>query len=100
MSIESFREWVNLRIFKSKSMVMNVFDVLSIVVALLGVTLIVYIFGFQQSLENHLVQLLMLKIVFAYYMLNYFVRFLYTFEPGNFFQANPFRMDLAFTIGN
>lgn len=77
---------------------MNVFDVLSIVVALLGVTLIVYIFGFQQSLENRLVQLLMLKIVFAYYMLNYFVRFLYTFEPGNFFRQTRFEWILLLLL--
>lgn len=98
MSINSFREWVNLRLFSSKQLVLQIFSGLSIAAAILSFALIVYVVGFPPSSENNAVQMIMMKSVFGFYLLNFFVRFLYTFEPRKFFKQTRLEWILLFLI--
>ncbi|MBK8845074.1 MAG: ATPase [Bacteroidetes bacterium] len=98
MSINSFREWVNLRLFGSKQAVLLMFSGLSIAVAILSFALIVYIVGFPPSHETNYIQMILLKSIFGFYMLNFFVRFLYTFEPRKFFKQTRLEWILLLLI--
>jgi len=84
MSIDSFREKVNLRIFNSKETVLLIFRILSFVVAFLAVGLLTYAIGFPQTDESRIIEIFLIKFLFGFYILNYLVRFLYTFEPARF----------------
>lgn len=84
MSIDSFRERVNLRIFSSKSNVLNLFKVFSMIVAFIAVGVLVHSIGFPQTEEGRRVNIFLLKFLFGFYILNYLVRFIYTFEPARF----------------
>ena len=52
MSIETFRERVNLKIFDSKETALLIFRILSSLVAVLGVGLLIYSLGFPQNDES------------------------------------------------
>src|SRR5512138_1363834 len=82
MSINEFREKVNLRLFKSKDTTLFIFGVLSSVIAMLGIGLLIYSIGFPQTPELRKIEI-------------FFVRFLYTFEPLHFLKSNMFEFVLV-----
>ncbi len=84
--INRFREYVNLKIFSSKNVVLNTFRVLRLVVAFIALGLLIYSFGFPEQVEGRDIQIFFLKLIFGFYMLNFLVRFIYTFEPRKFFR--------------
>ncbi len=82
--INRFREYVNLKIFSSKIIVLNIIKVQSVLLAIMALSLLIYSFGYPQVEENLKIQIFFLKFIFGFYFLNYFVRFFYTFEPVKF----------------
>ncbi|HMT30431.1 MAG TPA: potassium transporter TrkG [Bacteroidia bacterium] len=98
MSIETFRERVNLKIFDSKDTVLLIFRILSSLVAVLGLGLIIYSIGFPQTDESRKIEIFFMKFLFAFYILNYFVRFLYTFEPAKFLRSTWLELVLVFLL--
>lgn len=87
MSIETFREKVNLKIFNSKDTVTLIFRIQSSLVAVMAIGLLIYSIGFPQNDESRKVEIFFIKFLFGFYILNYFVRFLYTFEPAKFIRS-------------
>lgn len=94
MSIETFRERVNLKLFKSKETVLLIFRIQSSLVAVLAIGLLIYSIGFPQNDESRHVEIFFMKFLFGFYMLNYVVRFLYTFEPGKFLRSTWLELTL------
>ncbi|MCC6385187.1 MAG: ATPase [Bacteroidia bacterium] len=82
--INRLREKVNLKIFSSKGTVLKIIRVQSVFIALLGIALLVYVFGFPQTDETREIEILFLKFIFGFYLLTYLVRLFYTFEPAKF----------------
>ncbi len=97
-SIDRFREKVNLRIFRSKNTVLRIFRILSVLVACFGVAFLIYVFGFPQTEELRRVEIFFLKFIFGFYLLNYLVRFFYTFEPGKFIRTTWLELILLLVI--
>ena len=95
MSIESFREKVNLRIFASKEAVLLIFRIQSSLVAMMAVSLLIYIIGFPQNDEMRNIEIFFMKFLFAFYILNYVVRFIYTFEPIKFLRTTWLELTLV-----
>ncbi len=98
MSIESFREKVNLKIFNSKDTVLLLFRIQSSLVAVMAIALLIYSIGFPQNDENRAVEIFFMKFLFGYYMLNYMVRFLYTFEPLKFLKSNWLELTIVLLL--
>lgn len=94
MSIETFRERVNLKLFKSKETVLLIFRIQSSLVAVLALGLLIYSIGFPQNDESRKIEIFFMKFLFGFYMLNYVVRFLYTFEPGKFLRSTWLELTL------
>lgn len=98
MSIDTFRERVNLRLFKSKETVLLIFRIQSSLVAVLAIGLLIYSIGFPQNDESRHVEIFFMKFLFGFYMLNYLVRFLYTFEPGKFLRSTWLELTLIMLL--
>ena len=94
MSLNTFRERVNLKIFSSKDTVLTIFKVQSSLVAAMAIALMVYIAGFPQNDEIRTIEIFFMKFLFGFYILNYFVRFFYTFEPGKFIRSTWLELTL------
>ncbi len=98
MSIETFREKVNLKIFSSKEIVLLLFRIQSSLVATMAFGLLIYILGFPQNDELRHIEIYFMKFLFGFYILNYLVRFLYTFEPGRFFRSTWLELTLVILL--
>ena len=61
MSIETFREKVNLNIFNSKETVSLIFRILSSLVAVLAIGLLIYSIGFPQNEESRKIEIFFIK---------------------------------------
>lgn len=94
MSIDIFREKVNLKLFRSKETVMLLFRIQSSLVAVMAIALLIYSIGFPQNDESRKVEIFFMKFLFGFYMLNYLVRFLYTFEPAKFLKTTWLELTL------
>ena len=84
MSIYKFREKVNLRIYSSKELVLAIFRYLSFIVALVAFSTVLIHFGYNQTQWEEMLLIGIIKACLGFFVLNYIVRFLYTFEPGKF----------------
>jgi len=98
MSIEKFRERVNLKIFSSKETVLLIFRIQSSLVATLAIGLLIYIIGFPQNDEIRHIEIYFMKFLFGFYILNYIVRFLYTFEPAKFLRSTWLELALVILL--
>ncbi len=95
MSIDTFREKVNLKLFSSKETVLLIFRIQSSLVATMAIGLLIYIVGFPQNDEIRAIEIYFMKFLFGFYILNYLVRFLYTFEPGKFLRSTWLELTLV-----
>ncbi len=98
MSIETFREKVNLKIFNSKEAVLLIFRIQSSLVAVMAIGLLIYSIGFPQNDESRLIEIFFLKFLFGFYILNYVVRFIYTFEPAKFLRSTWIELTLVILL--
>ncbi len=98
MSLHSFRETINLHLFSSKGIVLGIFRMLSFVVSLISLGTIVYYYGFPMDDKLREAELLIIRGSFVFYVLNYFARFLYDFEPRKFLRDTWLECILAIII--
>ncbi|MFM7902836.1 MAG: hypothetical protein ACKPAD_12740, partial [Bacteroidota bacterium] len=98
MTLNTFREKVNLRIFSSKETVLLIFRIQSALVAAMALGVLVYIVGFPQNDEIRGIEIFFMKFLFGFYVLNYLVRFLYTFEPAKFLRTTWLELTLIGVI--
>lgn len=85
-----FRERVNLSIYRSKDAVLRILRTVSFFASLLAIGTLVYYYGFSQNKETEELQLIIIKGVFIFYVINYFTRFFFSFEPLNFLLSTWF----------
>ena len=96
MSIDKFREKVNLRIYSSKEIVLAVFRYLSFIVSLIAFGTVLIHFGYNQSVWEELLLIGIIKGCLGFFVLNYIIRFIYTFEPKKFLYHT--RYELIFVL--
>jgi trk system potassium uptake protein len=92
MSIDKFREKVNLRIYASKETVLAVFRYLSFIISIVAFATVLIHFGYNQSVWEELFLIGIIKGCLGFFVLNYLVRVLYTFEPKNFLYHTRFEL--------
>ena len=98
MTLNTFREKVNLRLFSSKETVLLIFRIQSALVAAMALGVLVYIIGFPQNDEIRGIEIFFMKFLFGFYVLNYLVRFLYNFEPAKFLRSTWLELTLIGVI--
>lgn len=98
MSIDTFRERVNLKLFSSKETVLMIFRIQSSLIATISIALLIYIVGFPQNDEIRHLEIFFMKFLFGFYILNYIVRFLYTFEPRKYFRSTWLELSLVILL--
>ncbi|MFZ5554956.1 MAG: TrkH family potassium uptake protein [Bacteroidota bacterium] len=86
--LQKFRERVNLAIYDRKETVLAIFRLANIFVSLIGFGTLVYFYGYRQTPESTANCLLVIESGFIFYILHYFIRFFFDFEPGKFLRQN------------
>jgi len=88
MSLQSFRERINLLIYDSKVKVLTILQFISISVSLVAISLLTYYYGFPQNEASTNWVINCFEVTFAYYILHYFLRVFYDFSPLQFLKQN------------
>lgn len=84
MSLQSFREKVNLFLYASKERNLRILRYASFFVSLFAVTLLVIFYGFKIEESTKHLFITFIKATFAFYVVAYLIKFIYTFEPLKF----------------
>ncbi len=90
MTLRGFREFVNLKLYSSKKYVLPIFKSIIVVVSIVAAAALVYYYGFPHSEESRNILLTIVQTSFGFYILNFVVKILYTYEPRKFFRKNWF----------
>ena len=86
MSLQSFRERVNVWLYDSKERVLGAFQWLTLLVNLSALSVLAVYYGYDHDAETAERLFDVVKFSFAFYVLHYGVRVLYHFHPKTFFR--------------
>lgn len=81
MSIQSIREYINLKIYNSKTYALNLLRSALVVSSLFALATLILYHGFPQTEESAKFLILIIQGSFAVYITNYFLRIFYSFDP-------------------
>ena len=98
MTLQSFRERVNLYIYDSKDRNLRILRYVSFFVSVFVISVLVFYYGFPQTKEREIILLGIIKASFVFYILSYLIRFVYTFEPRAFLKRTWFEALLMLMI--
>ncbi len=98
MSIQSIREKINLSLYDSKDRVLKLFKVGSFIIASIIISLLIYQFGFNLSIETRNFIILAIKTSFIFYILKYLTSLLYSYNPIKFLKKSWFEGTLLILI--
>lgn len=90
MTIREFREKVNLSLYSSKGVVTIVQRIIMALVTLVTFGALIYYYGFPQTIESKTTLIDIFKFSFGVYIFNYILKYIYDFEPYNFFKRTWF----------
>jgi Trk-type K+ transport system membrane component len=89
-AIQKFRENINLFIYPAKNRVLNVLRILRLFVSSFMVGSLVYFYGYPQQEDFITTQIILIRSSFIFYIISFFIRFFYDFEPRKFLRKNWF----------
>ncbi len=99
MSVQRIRERINLKIYSSKTLALNISRIMIVFASILALGTLIYYHGFPQSDENARFLIFIVEASFAIYIFNYFLRIFYSFEPLKLIRDNWFEgILMAFLI--
>ena len=90
MDIEKIREQVNLWIYDSKPLVMRFLNIVGLVAALVAISFITVLYGFQLSDTARENIFISIQASFVFFIIRFFIRLFYDFHPRAFLRNNWF----------
>ena len=81
MTVQSVREFINLRIYRSKNFALGLSRIIMVLVSLIALSTLIYYHGFPQTDESRSMLILIIQGSFAFYIFNYLLKIFYSFEP-------------------
>jgi trk system potassium uptake protein len=88
--LNKVREFLNLRIYSSKSSALLVLMFLTFFVSIIAIGSIIYYYGFEKTQESIYYCQLIIRISFAFYIFRFLFRIFYEFSPVQFVKQNFF----------
>lgn len=92
MPLQKFRELVNLQLYGSKDLVLRILHILSLFISIASIGALVYYWGFTQTPHSESTVFFIIRSTFGFYVLHYFIRVLYDFDPPAFFRQTWFEL--------
>lgn len=98
MWLSDFREKVNLSLYNSKNAVLALFRWSHIVVALSMIGVLIYYYGFPQTPENKNFLIRLIEFSFLFYIIRYFVKIVYDYNPLQYMRKNWVETIIVFLL--
>ena len=86
--LDAVREWVNLRIYDSKTRVIKGLRYLSVPISMAAVAALVVFHGFKLNAEDQAWVEWILKGTIGYYIFKYVIEFFYSFNPRQYLRES------------
>lgn len=90
MNVQKFRERANLFLYGNKDLVLRIGKILSLTISLLAILVLIFYYGFPLDQTTKDLCLSLIQGSFAFYVLHFFVRFVYDFNPRQFLSDHWF----------
>lgn len=90
MTFKEFREKVNLFIYDSKKKVLGILSFVNVLVSIMALMTLIYYYGFELSQTTRDICFTIIELSFGFYILRYFLKFFYDFNPKEFLRKNWF----------
>lgn len=91
MAIQKMRESLNTFLYDSQTMVRNALRIMTFLGGITAIGIMIHYHGFSHTLEQKENLLEYIKAIFAIFIINYTVRFFYSFEPRQFLKETWFQ---------
>lgn len=88
--INKIREYLNLRIYASKSPALFTIKILTFIVSFIAIGSIIYYYGFEKTATSIYYCQLIIRISFVFYIFRFLFRIFYEFSPVEFIKQNYF----------
>ncbi len=88
MNVQSFREKINLYIYSSKDRNLRILRYVSFIVSLSAISSLIIYYGFTLNIAQKNQILTLIHGSFVFYIFNFLIKILYTFEPKKFLKDN------------
>ena len=98
MDLNHLREKINISIYGTKIRAERSFKLLSLVVSLFALGVLTYYYGFAHTHDEEYSILGIIRISFLFYIIHYFVKIFYDFNPGAFIRKNWFEGIMVFIL--
>lgn len=98
MSLLKFRETVNLFLFKSKERNLRYLQLISLCFCGFAIGSMIRYYGFPKTLATEEAHLTVINISFGFYIVNYIIRFLYSFEPKVFLRTTRIELTMLLLV--
>jgi trk system potassium uptake protein len=92
------REYINIRLYKHRTYVINALHFASIIVSLVAIAFIIYQHGFPQTTKSFALTESIIEISLSFYILKFLIRIFYEFHPVDFIRENRFEAYLLLFI--
>lgn len=88
--VDRVREYINIRLYRHKAYVLGTMQILSVLVALVAVSSIVYYYGFPKTPSTYQLNYWIMEGSFIFYFVKFMVKIFYDFHPIDFIKNNIF----------
>ncbi|HOW30930.1 MAG TPA: potassium transporter TrkG [Bacteroidales bacterium] len=88
--VDRFREYINIRLYRHKAYVIGTLQILSVLVALVALSSIIYYYGFPKTAHSYQLNYWIMEGSFIFYFVKFIVKIFYDFHPVDFIKNNLF----------
>lgn len=98
MWFNKLRERINLSIYNSKDFVFSFLRFANMIVAASMIAILIYYYGFPQTIESKTFLTGIIKLSFIYYIIRFFIKLTYSFNIIRFFKENKFETGIIIML--
>lgn len=88
--INRIREFINIRLYNNKSVVLRLLQIFSILVSILAILSIIYYHGFPATEQSNRFTYIIISGSFWFYIFKFFIKVFYDFHPLDYIRKNWF----------
>jgi potassium uptake TrkH family protein len=88
--VDRIREYINIRLYRHKAYVIGIMQILSVFIALIAVSSIIYYYGFPKTSRSYELNYWVMEGSFIFYFVKFMVKIFYDFHPIDFIKNNLF----------
>jgi trk system potassium uptake protein len=96
--IDNIREFINIRLYNNKVVVLRLLQILSILVSVIAILTIIYYHGFPETKQSIHFTYIIISGSFWFYIFKFFIKIFYDFHPIDYIRKNWFEGTIMLVV--